>query len=289
MKKVHKYEKTKFKPPRAVRIFIYIIAFCLLLFLLLEIGVFSLHYKKPYKPDYEKIDLSSIIYKETLSDHDYDTLLLQTGLTRAGVDAVISANRQSDFFKIQDDYFENYSVKKIQFSPITCCHEVEKHITTVPLEDGDIIITPTSHFSFFEMGHSALVVDSFEGTIMNATGYDNISCFEDVGEATNRPIFMVLRLKSDKETREQIAKNAKEKLIDLKYSISIGIIGNKYVENPVRTNCSHLIWHAFKSFGYDIDSNGGGVVLPMDFLNSENLEILQVYGYDAAKLKKQSN
>lgn len=286
---MQRYVRTKSKIPYAVRIFIYIIAACMLLFLLLEIGVLSLHYKEPYKPDYKKEDLSSIIYKDKLSDKDYDTLLLQTGVTKAGVDAIISANGRSDLLKIQEDFFAHYPVKKIQFSPITCCHEVEKHITTVPLEDGDIIITPTSHFSFFEMGHSALVVDSFEGTIMNATGYDNISCFEDIGEATNRPIFMVLRLKADKETRAKIAKNAKEKLLDLKYSISIGVIGKKYVENPMRTNCSHLIWHTFKTFGFDIDSNGGGVVLPMDFFESENLEILQVYGYDAAKMKKQSS
>jgi len=278
------YVKVRKRLPKALRIFLIVISVFVALFVFLEAGVFALHYKKAFKPDYQRADLSSIIYKESFSDSDYALILKQTGLTRAGVDAIVSENRQSDILKIQSDYFTDYDVKKFQFSPITCCHELKKPITTVPLENGDIIITPTSHFSFFEMGHSALVVDAFEGTVMNATGYDNISCFESVDVTTNRPIFMVLRLKADKETRAKIDKTAKEKLLDLKYSISIGIIGKKYVENPMRTNCSHLVWHAFKTFGYDIDSNGGPIALPMDFFESNDLEILQVYGFDTDKL-----
>ena len=272
------------KRPLFVRIVLWTVVLSLSLFVLLEAGVFVIHYKTAYKPDYQKADLSSIIYKDSLTNEDYRLILKQTGLTRAGVDAIISANRQNDILTIQKDYFTDYNVKKIQFSPLTCCHELDRAITTVPLEDGDVIITPTSHFSFYEMGHSALVVDAFEGTVMNATGYDNISCFESVGTTTNRPIFMVLRLKADKETREKIAANARERLLNLKYSISIGIIGDNYVENPIRTNCSHLIWHAFKRFGYDTDSNGGPVALPMDFFESEHFELLQVYGFDTDKL-----
>lgn len=267
-----------------LRFFIIFLSSVLAFFLILEAGVFALHYKEPYKPDYKKLDISALITNEVFTEEDYSLLFKQTGLTRLGIDSMVSANRREDILKVQADFFADYPISKTQFSPLTCCHVLDREIETAPFEEGDIIISLTSHFSFFEMGHAAIVVDAAEGIIMNATGYNNISCFESVSGVINRPDFVILRLKADKETRSKIAKNAAETLLDLNYSVSIGILGQKYVEKPIRTNCSHLVWHAFKTFGYDLDSNGGPVVMPIDIMKSDELELVQTYGIDPETL-----
>lgn len=268
-----------------LRVFLIIIAVVLAVFLLLEAGVYALHYKEPYTPDYKKEDVSSVLSKEALTDEDYSLLFKQTGLTKIGIDSLISAGRSEDILKIQEDFFAKYEIKKIQFSPITCCHENYEEIETPPLENGDIIISPTSHFSFYEIGHSAIVVNSAEGKVINATGYNNKSCYENISGITIDPSFIILRPKADKAKREQIAEYVEAELLDLPYSISVGVLYPKFSEKPIATNCSHLIWHAFKKFGIDIDANGGGVVLPMDFAQSEHLEIVQIRGIDPTTLK----
>lgn len=278
--------KLKKKHP-VLRVFLTVIAAFVAIVLVLELGVFALHYKEAYSPDYKKEDISQLITKEALTDEDYSLIFRQTGLTRLGVDSLFSAGRKEDILKIQEDYFGNYEVKKIQFSPLTCCHENYEEIDLAPLENGDVIISPTSHFSFFEMGHCAIVVDSNEGTVINATGYNNRSCYEGIAEITVDPAFIVLRPKADQKTKTQIVEYVKNELLDLPYSISVGVLYPKFSEKPIATNCSHLVWQAYKKVDMDIDSNGGGVVLPMDFAASEHFEIVQIRGIDPATLKNE--
>ena len=273
------YANNKKKRP-VLRGFCIALAVLVAVFLVLEVGVFALHFKESYHPDYKKEDISAVLAKEELSIEDYSLLFSQTGLTKLGVDSLISAGRKEDILKIQEDYFARYEIKKIQFSPLTCCHENYEEIETVPLENGDVIVSPTSHFSFFAMGHSAIVVDSGEGKVINSTGYNNKSCYEDISAVTIDPSFIILRPKADKETREQIARYTQQELLDLPYSVSVGILFPKFSEKPIATNCSHLIWHAFKKSGIDIDSNGGKVVMPMDIARSEHFDIVQIRGID---------
>ena len=262
------------------------LAVFLAIVLVLEIGVFANHfYKDAYYPDYQKEDISFVLDKEELSDDDYALLFKQTGLTRAGVDALIFAGKRDDVLKIQEDYFARYEVKKIQFSPLTCCHENYEDIETVPLQNGDVFISPTSHFSFFSMGHSAIVVDAQENKIVNSTGYNNKSCYEDVYAITIDPSFVVLRPKLSHFERTQLVEYVKNELLDLPYSISVGVLYPKFSEKPKATNCSHLIWQAYKKLGLDIDSNGGRVVMPLDIALSEHFEILQIRGIDPESLK----
>ncbi len=268
-----------------LRVFLTIISVIVAVLLLLELGVFALHFKEVYSPDYEKEDISSVLTKEILTDEDYSLLFNQTGLTKIGVDSLISAGRKDDILKIQKDFFAKYKISKIQFSPLTCCHENYEKIETVPLENGDIIISPTSHFSFFEMGHGAIVVDGAEGKVINATGYNNKSCYENVYEITVDPSFIILRPKLDQKTKTQIVEYTEDELLDLPYSVSVGVLYPKFSEKPIATNCSHLVWQAYKKFGIDIDANGGGVVLPMDFAQSEHLEIVQIRGIDPESIK----
>lgn len=44
------------------------------------------------------------------------------------------------------------------------------------------------------------------------------------------------------------------------------------------TQCAHLVWYAYRYFGYDLDSDGGFVVTPDDLYHSDLLELVQIYG-----------
>ena len=80
------------------------LAVFLAIVLVLEIGVFANHLSKDaYYPDYQKEDISFVLDKEALSDDDYALLFKQTGLTRAGVDALIFEGKRGDVLKIQED------------------------------------------------------------------------------------------------------------------------------------------------------------------------------------------
>lgn len=263
------------------------VAFILLPFVLiaavLEAGVFISHSSPPFTP-IGKADISDIIEKDVFSNEDYKVLFEQTGLTKVSVDALIADNKKNDLLKFQKNYFSQVEFVPEQFAPFTCCHVTEKEIPTAPLQKGDIIITPTTHFSFFKVGHAALVVDGEERLIINATGYDHPSSIDPIDTVTQRPAFIILRPKIDSQKRLDAVEYAVNNLKDLPYSVSLGIIGNKYEETPTRTNCGHIVWYAYKKMGLDIDSNGGKLVLPRDIAYSDNFELVQVYGMDASDL-----
>jgi len=265
---------------RALRIIAVIISVLLILAAVLEAGVFISHFEKVWKPDYAKEDISALLSKAALSEQDYELIYRQTGLTKIGVNAILSADRADTILDIQSDFFSDHQTIHDQFAPFTCCHEIDAEIAIAPLEEGDIIVSPTTHFSFFKLGHAAIVVDSQNGKILNATGYDSKSCVEAVSELTDRPAFMILRSKQSKEIRKQISQFALNNLFDLNYSISVGLIGNKFAKKADRTNCGHIVWYAFKQFGIDLDSNGGPFVFPSDIAASKELELVQVYGID---------
>ena len=44
------------------------------------------------------------------------------------------------------------------------------------------------------------------------------------------------------------------------------------------------MWQAYFNFGYDLDSNGGAIVVPKDIATSPLLEVVQVYGFDPDRL-----
>lgn len=282
MKKVH--IKTKKKVPFLRAVFA-VLSFLIITAIILEAGVFVKDRDEVWAPDYQKVDISSVISKETLTKKDYDLIFSQTGLTRTGFDSLKAEGDTDKVLEIQERFFSEPDCVKDQFAPFTCYHEIDSPIPTTVLEDGDIICSPTTHFSFFELGHSAIVTNAEYGTVLNSTGYETKSCFEDVTTSTNRPAFIILRAKQTKEKREKIAKYAADNLTDLPYSISIGIIGKKNPDKLTRTNCSHIIWYAFKKFGIEIDFNAGPFVFPRDIAKSDEFEVVQVFGIDPDKIK----
>lgn len=92
-------------------IFACVLAFALLFCSVLQIGyVISKRNAYVWKPDYEKVEISALLDKQTLSDEDYDLIYSQTGLTRIGVDRALEKGYvgKQRILEIQNSYFSDY-------------------------------------------------------------------------------------------------------------------------------------------------------------------------------------
>ena len=271
-------------------IFVSLLSLVVVLLLVLQIGMCVAHAWRPWHPDYAKVDLAPILSAETLSSSDYDLLYRQTGLTKIGVDGLIERGQTDTIYAIQGDFFASYDYYESGFGPFTCAEKLYASDTVhfAALEDGDVIVTPTTHFSFVRFGHSLLVVDGEEGIYLNSFGYGSRSGLTDSPQHfANRPAFLILRPKAEKEVREAIASYAAENLVGIDYSILAGVFGGRFDPSapPSVTQCAHIVWYAFRQFGIDIDP-GGGIVFPQDIANSDAFAVVQVYGMDPDKLWK---
>ena len=152
-----------------------------------------------------------------------------------------------------------------------------------PLQKGDILITSASHIPFWRNGHAALLVDAKQQITLEAIVIGENSSYQSLRKWKRYPNFIVLRLKdSTLKERSQIAETAIQYLNDIPYHLLVGILTpkEKAAQEIDGTHCSHLIWEAYYLNGYDIDSNGGKIVSPEDIVNSNLLEVVQIYGLD---------
>ncbi len=236
-----------------------------------------------YRPDYPKEDLTLLIYQETLQEQDYGKIYRQTGLTKVAVDDLRGKGAQQKILEAQDAFFQENKVTNSRFAPFFYQEMLEKQVPIVALQDGDIILSAAMRGSFYRYGHAGLVVDADYGLVLEAMEPNSKTVISPVQEFSDLASFMVLRPKVAKETREQVANYAKQNLIGLDYSLTAGIFGDKYREDITSTQCSHLVWYAYQTYGIDLDSDGGKIVTPRD-LFSEQTEVVQVYGFDLDKL-----
>ncbi len=249
----------------------------------LELGICCADREMQWRPDYAKVDLTEVLEKETLTDEDYELIFAQTGLARAGVDGM--RRNKSRIRRIQDAYFAENKITCSAFAPFSRTETMQFGTITASLQDGDIIVTPSTHISAWRMGHSALVTDASRSEIMESLGPGKDSQLSALNTMTNCAAFVILRPKLDQEIRSRVAEYAVESLLGVPYDATVGVLSPKYREEGLtRTQCAHLVWYAYKHFGVDIDSNGGAVVAPRDFLYSEFVEVVQIYGVDPQTL-----
>jgi uncharacterized protein YycO len=95
---------------------------------------------------------------------------------------------------------------------------------------------------------------------------------------------MILRPKIPAEKKQEIVNYATENLYGLPYRFTLGIFYRKFPENLRVSQCAHLVWYAYNKFGYDLDSDGGGIVKPQDMVCSDYVEVVQAYGFDLDSL-----
>lgn len=280
------------KKSRAFRIilgiFVFLLSLVVVLLIVLQAGMMAAHAWSPWVPGYDKIDLSSILSEEELSAEDYETLYRQTGLTRLGVDGLLERGEEEEILAIQEDFFAGYEYYSDGFGPFTCSEKLRKAdgVHFAALEEGDVIVTPSTHFSFVRFGHCMLVVDGENGGLLNSFGYDTPSGIAGTEHFNRRPAFLILRPKADEATRRAVAEYAVNELTGIGYSVLAGLFGGQFDENapPSVTQCAHIVWYAFMHFGIDIDSNGGWLVLPRDIALSDCFDLVQVYGFDPDEL-----
>ena len=237
-----------------------------------------------FSPNYERVDISGVLAKGSLSEEDYELIYLQTGLTRVGLDSALDALGASHILAIQDAVFGEHTVRESNFAPFCHYYSINHQIPTAPLKRGDIIVSSSTEFSFWSVGHCAMVTDVENGRVIEAIGIGSDSKYGYISTIMKRGNFVVLRPNLDEGTIEQIVKYTEENLIGVKYDPTIGILSRKYVEDIKYTHCAHIFWYAYYEHGIDIDSNGGPVVTPRDILFSEHFEIIQVAGFDPVNI-----
>lgn len=241
-----------------------------------------------WSPDYEMMDsaeLMAILDKESLTEEDYDILFEQTGITKIGIDDMLAKGLKHEIFKIQRDFFAEPEFEGNIFHFMAAMIEkpygVYKH---VPLEAGDIIYSPSTYISFYNISHTAIVVDDGK-RIVEAYGYGNPTSDIPANSFFVYSEFVILRPKAGSELGKKVAEYVRNNMLDVPYDILTGIISEKAPDTLKTTHCSHLPWYAYYQCGVDIDSNGGRIVTPADILNSDELEIVQVFGMDVSDFK----
>ena len=187
---------------------------------------------------------------------------------------------------IQKCFFKNYQIVDDNFAIFSHFYEIKGVYPLVPLKNGDIIVSGSTEFSWWNMGHCAMVTNAEEYEIIEINGYGDVSEETYVFSISKRGNYMILRPNIDQETLDQIVEYAKTELVDIPYDATIGVLSRKYDEQIRATQCAHIFWYAFYKFGYDIDSNGGTVVTPQDVSGSEYFDLVQVQGFDPYTLWK---
>lgn len=255
-----------------------------------------------YTPEYEQIDLAPVLQKEEFSDADYAILFRQTGLARTGVDELCDNGGQEDILYLQQRLFApiEYECRRSVF---LCSSEriVEQSIVKNFLpaaQNGDILITFSGHFFGWRSGHAGIVINAEEGQTLEAITIGQNSQICSLNHWSEYPCFALLRLKNtSEEERAEIAAYAAQNLADISYELASfcernpetegdiwGLPQKKsesdgHADSPVSgTHCAHLVWLAYRHFGYDLDSDGGYVVTPRDLYESDLLELVQIYG-----------
>lgn len=240
------------------------------------------HIEKPFTPQYERVTLT----EET----DYETIFLQTGLGKAAAEELINEGRFDKILEAQELFFAN---DKIECIPLIKWFTREERLENelIPfydLQPGDILVTLSTHTFGWRHGHCAIVIDDF-------TTVESISMGENSSKGYIRywqdySNFAVLRVKNKTiEERQAVAKFTIDKLLDKPYSIFSGLGFKKAPDVDSKgfsLHCSYLVWYAWNNFEVDLDSDKGRLATSFDILNSDKVEIVQLYGMDPNEFLK---
>ncbi len=262
-----------------------------LIFVVGVLGVLQLgclYTEKTFKywyPNYEKKKIDALLEKESLTEEEYDLLYRQTGLTKLGIDDMRKTEEgRGKILRIQKAFFTDFKVIRTLFNPFTYMDEIDGLTTICDVKDGDILVTATTRVSWWQYGHAAIVIDGENNRLAESIGPGSVSEISHVNVFNFIANFMVLRPKVDENIKKQVANFVKTEMIGLPYSYTAGIFSKKYEENIKSSQCAHFVWYAYKKFGIDLDSNGGRLVKPQDIALSNQVELVQAFGYDLDKL-----
>lgn len=266
-----------------------------LLGILLYLWTTGAEKKAHYTPDYPMENLEQYLEKEELSKEEYMLLLRQTGLGKAAVDELRKRGETEKIQELQQDFFGDVEVC-CEANTIISREELldcmpQENVAEIPVvEEGDILITFNCHVLGWRVGHAGIVVDAENRLTLEARVLGSDSAVLSLEHWRSYPSFAVLRLRGiSREERQEIAEYARTHLEALPYQLTAGIlpftVKSEGEEVIPGTQCAHLVWYAYKQYGYELDSDGGSIVTPKDLFDSPLLEVVQIYGMDVRKLK----
>lgn len=252
-------------------------------------------HRHPYfTPDYPRQDLTELLSGKTLTGEDYETLLLQTGLGRTTVDGYLSAGEGQRILDAQEAFFRAPSVRCDDLGFVTReDHQIDAEgnliygVPMAPLENGDVLLSFSTHTLGWRHGHAGLVVDTStpEGSTLEAALIGTDSVVADARHWGVYSTFVHLRLKdATQEERQAAADYALHNLNGIPYHLTSGVFGREKAPKPdspgFGAQCAYLVWYALWQAGYDADSDGGRIVTVADLAESPLFEVVQVYGID---------
>lgn len=249
------------------------------------------HRREAFVPEYP--------YEVLTEDSDYETFFRQTGLGKSAVDKLLEAGDFEKILEVQEDFRRPVEVS---CTPMIGWFTREDKLVPgarsrsggteealgpdfVDLQPGDILLTLSTHSLGWRHGHVALVID--EETTLECAMLGTDSHFCSVQHWRECAQYIVLRVKGvSLEQRQEVADYACEELHGVPYHLSSGFIGPKAPDPDAEyfgLQCAYLAWYAWNHFGYDLDGDGGRLVSSDDLLQSELLEVVQMYGMDPEK------
>ena len=233
-----------------------------------------------YEPEWKKEDISKVIEKDKLSEKDYSFLFKQTGLSKLAIDDLMNSGEKEKIKVFAEQYFEKPDYEKeYLFFPIVAYEKNNNAIEFAPLKRGDIVVSLSTNTLGLRHGHAAIVVNGETGRIIEHMVLGEVSTYSYMFAWKHYSNVAVLRHKN-REIAEKAAKYAENHLVGIPYNPLAGIIKKDKSDekNISSSHCSHLVWQAFYAVGEDIDGDGGPIAFPADFLECDELELVQIYG-----------
>jgi uncharacterized protein YycO len=258
----------------------------ILIGVLLVIGILELGLKmslatRPWEPDYPKEDITPVLYKDSYSDEDYEFLYRQTGLGKIGIDELVSLGDYKKIITIHHQFFDKQNLTFDRFSVFAAVQRRSDTVTLhASLANGDILYSPSTYFSFAEIGHTAIVIDEENEIMAQASGYGTPLMNVDVRSFFARPMYVILRVNISEDERLGAVNFVNKNCLGAKYSIFAGLTEKESDGKMETTHCSHFIHAAYASVGIDLNTDGGKIIMPRDIFNSPNVSVVQVFGID---------
>lgn len=248
-----------------------------LLLCLYFVQCYWVHREGFFVPEYERIALNENL--------EYETIFWQTGLGKGAVEKLFEKGEIRRILDVQDKFFaKSQAVCKPVFGWVVRSDRISDHAAPefVDLQQGDILVTLSTHSLGWRHGHAGLVID--KESVLECMTIGKDSGVVDVREWSGYSNFAVLRVKGiTKEERQKVVDFAKKSLCGVPYHLLAGLIGEKAPKTNASyfgLQCAYLVWYAYNHFGIDLDSDGGRLVSSYDLLHSKELEIVQIYGMD---------
>ncbi len=244
---------------------------------------------EPKETKFEDISyiVNKLNKKESLTLNEFNTLSVQTGLSKTSIEKFLTKYEPNKLYDYQNDHLKNQEEVISTFFLGSYQHELKNnHLPFVDVQNGDILITSTSHTFGYRHGHSGIVVDIDKGlTVESYTPFSN-SKYDKLYTWLAFPEVMVLRLKEEyRDILSDVIEYTKNYLVGVKYSL-LASTKAKFTTStsPKKTQCSHLVWAAFYAYGIDLNSDGSWLVTANDIARSPYLEVVEVKGFNYTQL-----